>query len=131
MKAKMSHVIKEDLSQRPQLMVRRRESTQEINKMAFKKRENVDKKQVGKQKSAQSSTSAPVDVLSQYLLHEEEEFTLDKNVPSCMFSYNCCQEVTENGLNALQIIFEKKGGKSRTGFKTKVWAPTRSATREM
>jgi hypothetical protein len=49
MKAKMCHVIREDLSRRPQLTVRRRESTQEINKMAFEKRENVDEKQVGKQ----------------------------------------------------------------------------------
>jgi hypothetical protein len=30
--------------------MRPRESTQEINKMAFEKRENVDEKQVGKQK---------------------------------------------------------------------------------
>jgi len=77
------------------------------------------------------STSAPIDVLSQYLLHEEKEFTVDKNVPSCMFSYNCCQEVAEDGPNAPRKILEKKGGKSRRGFKTKVWAPTRSATREM
>ncbi len=35
---------------RPQFIVRRRESTHEINKMAFEKRENVDEKQVGKQK---------------------------------------------------------------------------------
>jgi hypothetical protein len=50
MKAKTSHVIWEDLSQRPQLTVRRKESIQEINKMAFEKRENVDEKKVGKQK---------------------------------------------------------------------------------
>jgi hypothetical protein len=48
MKAKMSHVIKKDLSRRPQLPVRRREFIKEINKMAFEKRENVDEKQVGK-----------------------------------------------------------------------------------
>ncbi len=50
MKVKTSHVIKEDLSQRPQLTVKRRESTQEINKMPFEKCENVDEKQVDKQK---------------------------------------------------------------------------------
>ncbi len=50
MKANMSHVIREDLSLRPQLTVRQRESTQEINKMAFEKGENVNEKQVGKQK---------------------------------------------------------------------------------
>jgi hypothetical protein len=102
MKAKMSHVIRKDISQRLQLTMKRRESTQEINKkMAFKKHENVDKKQVGKQKSAQSSTLAPIDVLSQYLLCKEEEFAFDKNVLSCMFSCNYCQEVVEDGSNAL------------------------------
>jgi hypothetical protein len=50
MKAKMCHVIREDLSRRPQLIMKRRVSTQEINKMAFEKRENVDEKQVGNQK---------------------------------------------------------------------------------
>ncbi len=35
---------------RPQFIVRRRESTHEINKMAFEKHENVNEKQVGKQK---------------------------------------------------------------------------------
>jgi hypothetical protein len=71
--------------------MRRKKSTKEIDqKMTFKKRDNVDKKQVGKQRSAQSSTSTIVDVLSQYLLHEEEKFIIDKKVPSYMFSCNCC-----------------------------------------
>jgi hypothetical protein len=71
--------------------MRRRKSTKEIDqKMTFKKRDNVDKKQVGKQRSAQSSTSTIVDVLSQYLLHEEEKFIIDKKVPNYMFSCNCC-----------------------------------------
>jgi hypothetical protein len=50
MKGRMCHVIREDLPRQLQLTVRRRESTQEINKMAFEKRENVDEKQVGKHK---------------------------------------------------------------------------------
>ncbi len=45
-----SYILVMAARRRPQFTVRRRESTHEINKMAFEKRENVDEKQVGKQK---------------------------------------------------------------------------------